>query len=127
MKVIHVGTIWDLDDYVYPELEEMTGMTPWNFYQIVRHQLAATRKEHLTVKRLMGRPVSYKDINVKLCCASCEFKNHDAQGKRFCCKHCKEVRPDSKCRQWQLSEKLKNAVFGAGVVRDKDSKQILIW
>ena len=44
-KVLCVGTIWDLDDVAYPELDDYSAMSRWNFYQIVKHQLNSSRKE----------------------------------------------------------------------------------
>ena len=40
-RVICVGTIWDLDRVVYPELDNFSEqkMTRWNYVQIMGHQL----------------------------------------------------------------------------------------
>ena len=49
-------------------------------------------------------------VKVKRCCASCLHK---------------EI-TNERCKQWQMSEGLINAGMSMGVVRDKDTKEIII-
>ena len=43
-NVICVGTIWDLDDVAYPELDDYSAMSRWNYYQVMKYQLSSSRK-----------------------------------------------------------------------------------
>ena len=64
-------------------------------------------------------------IAVKVCCASCALKKYSYDGKRLCSLNNKVVRAIHVCRKWQLSEGLKNAGLGAGVVRHRATKEVL--
>ena len=57
-------------------------------------------------------------ISVKKMCASCQFKEVENDGERVCKKMQLKVR--------QMSDGLKNAGKGDGVVRDIESKEIVI-
>ena len=126
-EVICVGTIWDLDDYVYPELEEMTGMTPWNFSQLVRHQLCGSRGEiHKVDKKPMVVRTQY-GARVRACCASCAFKEILRNGSRICPMHnYKQVASCDGCKDWIVAEGIMNAGMGTGMVKRRETKEILI-
>ena len=64
-------------------------------------------------------------IVYKKCCASCALKKYSYDGKRLCSLNNKVVRDLHICRKWQLSEGLKNAGLGAGVVRHRATKEVL--
>lgn len=126
-EVICVGTIWDLDDYVYPELEEMTGMTPWNFSQLVRHQLCGSREEipNIDKKPMMVR--TQYGVKVRACCASCFFKEIMRNGSRTCSLHdYKQVASCYGCNKWIMAEWLMNAGLGTGIVRNRETKKIIL-
>ncbi len=132
-RVLCVGTIWDLDDYVYPELNDMRGMTAWNFYQIMNHQLISNRKEMEAIKKEKKRRIrlayatNEHNILVKRICASCQHKCIATQGKRTCELTGKKVESTSKCRYWQLSELMKRAgLRNGGVVRDITTHEVVI-
>ena len=126
-EVICVGTIWDLDDYVYPELDEMTGMTPWNFYQLVGHQLCGSRGEICkSDKKPMVVRTQY-GVKVRACCASCFFKEILGNGSRTCSLHnYKQVASCDGCKKWIMAESLMNAGLGTGMVRSRETKKIII-
>ena len=66
------------------------------------------------------------DVKVKRCCASCQHKCIEKDGTRFCALKMMVVEQKFKCKQWQMSDGLKNAGKGDGVVRDIESKEIAI-
>ena len=107
-RVICVGTIWDLDRVVYPELDDCSQkkMTRWNYVQIMGHQLCSSRKEMKNIVKLPLFPRNQHGIRVRACCASCMFKEVTNGGKRFCaCRH-QMVEPLNKCKYWQMSSRL---------------------
>ena len=66
-------------------------------------------------------------VNVCCCCGSCAHKDYTrAFGKRFCAQHNKEVAASDLCDDWQMSESLKRVGRSQGVVRDKDTKEVVI-
>jgi len=64
-------------------------------------------------------------IAVRKCCASCALKKYSYDGKRLCSLNNKVVRALHICRKWQMSEGLKNAGLGSGVVRHRATKEVL--
>lgn len=105
-NVICVGTIWDLDDAVYPELDEFTGMTSWNFHQVMMHQLSSSRKEMSDVVKMPLFPRNEFGIRIRTCCASCMFKEVVKDGRRICALHHKNVEALEKCKCWQMADAL---------------------
>ena len=66
-------------------------------------------------------------ITVKVWCASCEYKEMTrASSLRRCRKLNKDVKPHHCCKCWEMSEQLQLAGMSLGVVRDKDTKVIII-
>jgi hypothetical protein len=65
-------------------------------------------------------------VKVKRCCASCQHKCIDSEGTRFCAQMMLKVEQKFKCKQWQMSDGLKNAGKGGGVVRLIDTTEIVI-
>ena len=65
-------------------------------------------------------------IKVKKCCASCQFKEIDKEGNRICTKMQLIIGQRDKCKQWLMSDGLKNAGKGGGVVRLKGTTEIVI-
>ena len=66
-------------------------------------------------------------IRVKKCCASCNLKGFKPNGKRVCTLTLDEpVEATDLCEQWQMSEGLMNTGRRRGVVRDIDTKEIII-
>ena len=107
-RVICVGTIWDLDRVVYPELDNFSEqkMTRWNYVQIMGHQLCSSRKEMKNIVKLPLFPRNQHGIRVRACCASCMFKEIENGGKRYCtCRH-RTVEPLDNCKFWQMSAQL---------------------
>jgi len=66
------------------------------------------------------------DIKVKRCCASCQHKCVDKDGNRVCAQMMIFVEQKYRCKQWQMSDSMKNAGKGGGVVRLKDTTEIII-
>ena len=63
---------------------------------------------------------------VKKCCMACRWKALTrAVGMRRCTKTKKDVKPLHSCKSWEMSETMKLAGKSQGVVRDKDTKEIL--
>lgn len=126
-EVICVGTIWDLDDYVYPELDEMAEMTLWNFNQIVKFQLTGSRRE---IRKIDKKPMvvrTHYGVKVRACCASCFFKEILRNGSRTCSLHdYKQVASCDGCKKWIMAECLMNAGLGTGIVRSRETKKIII-
>ena len=105
-NVICLGTIWDLDEAIYPEVEDYTAMKFSNLRLIAKHQLSSSSKEisHIVKKPMFPR--NQHGIRVRACCASCLFKEVRTDGKRYCsCRH-QLVESLNKCRYWQMSEQL---------------------
>ena len=65
-------------------------------------------------------------VKVKRCCASCQHKCIDSEGTRFCAQMMLKVEQKFKCKQWQMSDGMKNAGKGGGVARHKETKEIVI-
>ena len=65
-------------------------------------------------------------VKVKRCCASCQHKCIENDGTRVCALTMQEVQQRFKCKHWQISDGLKNAGKGGGVVRDIKTKEIVI-
>lgn len=107
-RVISVGTIWDLDNVVYPEMDDLSQkkMTRWNYVQIMGHQLSSSRKEMKDEVKMPLFPRNKYGIRVKACCASCLLKEITKEGKRRCTlNHC-SVDALDKCRHWLMAENL---------------------
>ena len=66
------------------------------------------------------------DVKVKRCCASCEHKCIEKDGTRVCAQMMIKVEQRFKCKQWLMSDGLKNAGKGGGVVRLKGTAEIII-
>ena len=65
-------------------------------------------------------------ISVKKMCASCQFKEVENDGERVCKKMQLKVRQQFVCCHWQMSDGLKNAGRGGGVVRLRGTKEVVI-
>ena len=66
-------------------------------------------------------------VRVKKWCASCKHKEVENDGTRVCAKMQLKVPQDLVCRQWQMSDGLKNAgLLAGGVVRLKGTTEIVI-
>ena len=65
-------------------------------------------------------------VNVKRCCASCQHKCIDKEGERVCAQMMIKVEQMFECQQWQMSDGLKSAGMGGGVVRLKGTTEIVI-
>ena len=105
-NVICVGTIWDLDELVYPERDDYSYMTRRNFRQLVKFQLSSSKKEMSDVVKLPLFPRNQHGIRVRACCASCLLKEITQEGKRICTHHHCRVDALDKCRHWQMAEVL---------------------
>ena len=66
------------------------------------------------------------DVKVKRCCASCQHKCIEKDGTRFCALKMMVVEQKFKCKQWQMSDGLKNAGKGGGAVRNIETKEIVV-
>ena len=65
-------------------------------------------------------------ISVKKMCASCAMKDIMNDGERVCKKMQLKVRQQFVCCHWQMSDGLKNAGRGGGVVRLRGTKEVVI-
>ena len=65
-------------------------------------------------------------IRVNKMCASCQHKEVLRDGTRVCQKMTLKVEQRYLCRQWEMSDALKNAGCSGGVVRERDTKEIII-
>lgn len=65
-------------------------------------------------------------VKVKRCCASCQHKCIEKDGTRICAAMMIVVGQKFKCKQWQMTDGLKHAGKGGGVVRNKETKEIVI-
>lgn len=63
---------------------------------------------------------------IKKCCASCQHKCINGDGTRVCAKMMLKVEQKFKCKQWQMSDGLKNAGKSGGVVRLIGTTEIVI-
>ena len=75
--------------------------------------------EQETVKNLYG-------IEVKRCCASCQYKSIDYEGVRICNQLNLKVQHKFKCSSWKMSYGLQKAGNAQGVVRQKKKKKVVI-
>lgn len=105
-NVICVGTIWDLDEFVYPERDDYEDMTRMNFRQLAKYQLSSSRKEIMNVVKLPLFPRNQYGIRVRTCCASCLLKEITKAGNRICTLHRCSVEALDKCKYWQMAEVL---------------------
>lgn len=66
-------------------------------------------------------------IDIRICCASCAFKDYATRFPRFCSHHHKEVKALWVCDEWQMNDGLKNAGINmGGVVRLRGTKEVII-
>ena len=63
---------------------------------------------------------------IRKCCASCQHKCIESDGTRFCAQMLIKVEQKFKCKQWQMSDGMRNAGKGGGVARHKETKEIVI-
>ena len=105
-NVICVGTIWDLDELVYPELDDLTGRGGRSFHYLAEFQLSSSKKEMKNVVKIPLFPRNRYGIRVRACCASCMLKEITQNGKRICTRqHC-QVEALDKCRHWLMAKAL---------------------
>ncbi len=70
--------------------------------------------------------VNPQGIAVKKLCMACRWKAMTrALGMRRCMKNKKDVKPQHCCKNWEMSLTMRLAGKSLGVVRDKDSKEVL--
>ena len=66
-------------------------------------------------------------IRIKRWCASCQHKEVENDGTRVCQRMQLKVARDFVCRQWQMSDGLRNAgLQNHGVVRQRGTKETII-
>ena len=65
-------------------------------------------------------------VKVKRCCASCQHKCIETDGTRVCAAMMIKVEQKFKCKQWQMSDGMKNACRGGGVVRLIGTTEVII-
>ena len=65
-------------------------------------------------------------VKVKRCCASCQHKCIESDDTRVCALMMLKVQQKFKCKKWQMSDGMKNAGKGGGVVRLKGTTEIVI-
>ena len=65
-------------------------------------------------------------VKVKRCCASCQHKCIESDGTRVCAQMMIKVEQKFKCKQWQMSDGMKNAGKGGGVVRLIGTTEVII-
>ena len=66
-------------------------------------------------------------VKVKRCCASCQHKCIEKDGTRVCAQMMIKVEQRFKCKQWLMSDGLKNAgLQNGGVVRLKGTAIVII-
>ena len=63
---------------------------------------------------------------IKKCCASCQHKCIKGDGTRVCATMMLKVEQKFKCKQWQMSDGMKNAGKGGGVVRLIGTTEVII-
>ena len=66
-------------------------------------------------------------VKIKRCCASCQHKCIQKDGTRYCALMMMAVEQKFRCKDWQMSDGLKSAGKGGGVVRDKETKEIVLY
>ena len=65
-------------------------------------------------------------VKVKRCCASCLHKEITNEGARVCALMELKVEQMFRCKKWQMSKGLENAGKSGGVVKDKETKEVVI-
>ena len=65
-------------------------------------------------------------VKVKRCCASCQHKCIESDGTRICALMMLKVQQKFKCKKWQMSDGMKNAGKGGGVVRLIGTTEVII-
>lgn len=65
-------------------------------------------------------------IEVCKMCASCQHKSIQLDGIRICELTQLVVDQHNKCKKWQMANSLQNAGKSGGVVKNKDTKEIVI-
>ena len=65
-------------------------------------------------------------IAYKRSCASCALKKYRYNGKRLCSLNNKMVEALDVCDYWQMTEGLLNAGRKSGVVKDIETKEVVI-
>ena len=65
-------------------------------------------------------------VKVKRCCASCQHKCVENDGTRFCALKMMVVEQKFKCKQWQMSDGMRNAGKSGGVVRLIGTTEVII-
>ena len=65
-------------------------------------------------------------VKVKRCCASCQHKCIESDGTSVCAQMMIKVEQKFKCKQWQMSDGMKNAGKGGGVVRLIGTTEVII-
>ena len=63
---------------------------------------------------------------VKKFCGSCQYKCIESDGTRICAQMMIKVEQKFKCKQWQMSDGMRNAGKEGGVARQKETKEIVI-
>ena len=63
---------------------------------------------------------------IKKCCASCQHKCIEKDGTRICSQMMLKVQQKFKCKNWQMSDGMKNAGKGGGVVRLIGTQEVII-
>ena len=82
-----------------------------------------------TMRSTFGRSQTCENtyhIMMNMICASCRHKDCMIDGTRVCQKMGLKVEQKFRCKQWQISDGLKNAGKGGGVVRLKGTAEIVI-
>ncbi len=65
-------------------------------------------------------------IKVKRWCASCLHLEYDVYGNRMCTLWNAKVMGCNRCKKWVMKEGLHMAGKGTGVVRDKETKEVIL-
>ena len=65
-------------------------------------------------------------IRYKRCCASCALKQYSYDGKRVCSLSGEKVDAQDVCEHWQMGLGVENAGRKTGVVRDIETKEVVI-
>ena len=131
-SILCVGTIWDLDDYVYPELDMPNGMTAWNRQQIVKYQLISNRKEMERIEEEKARQhrIAYANnefgLRMKRFCGSCQHKCISPFGQRTCELTRRKVERTDRCRYWLMSFTLAALGKETGIVKDIVTKEVIL-
>ena len=74
----------------------------------------------------MDTVINAYHIKVNKMCASCKHKECMSDGARVCQKMGLKVEQRFKCKQWLMSDGLKNAGKGGGEVRLKGTTEVII-